>query len=34
MRGSGGYIVEEHPVLMIVAVALLLALLWLVLRPR
>jgi hypothetical protein len=34
MHGSLGYLVEEHPLLMIVGVALLLSLVWLVLRLR
>jgi hypothetical protein len=32
MHGSGGYIVEEHPLLTIIAAALLLLGVWLVLR--
>jgi hypothetical protein len=32
MRGSGGYIVEEHPLLIVVAVIVLLIGVWLVLR--
>ncbi len=34
MHGSLGYLVEEHPLLMIVGVALLLSVVWLVLRLR
>ena len=34
MHGSDGYIVEQHPVLIICAVLLLLAVMWLVLRTR
>jgi len=32
MRGSGGYIVEEHPLLIVVSAVLLLVLVWLVLK--
>jgi hypothetical protein len=32
MHGSGGYIVEEHPLVIVVAVILLLLGVWLVLR--
>jgi hypothetical protein len=32
MRGSNGYIVEEHPLLIVVAAILLLVAVWLVLR--
>jgi hypothetical protein len=32
MRGSNGYIIEEHPVLTTIAVILLLVAVWLVLR--
>jgi hypothetical protein len=32
MHGSGGYIVEEHPLLITVAVVLLLFGVWIVLR--
>jgi hypothetical protein len=34
MHGSGGYLVEEHPVLIVVCAILLLAAVWLVLRQR
>jgi hypothetical protein len=34
MRGSSGYLVEEHPVLFAVAAVLMLVVLWLILRPR
>jgi len=32
MRGSGGYIVEEHPLLITVATVLLLVAVWFVLK--
>jgi hypothetical protein len=32
MHGSGGYIVEEHPLVIVVAAVLLLVGVWLVLR--
>jgi hypothetical protein len=32
MRGSDGYVVEEHPLLITVAVILLLVLVWLILK--
>jgi len=32
MRGGLGYLVEEHPVLMVIAAALLLVCVWLVLK--
>jgi hypothetical protein len=34
MRGSGGYTVEQHQVLVTCAVLVLLAVVWLVLRSR
>lgn len=34
MRGSDGYIVEQHPVLITVAVLVLLAAVWFVLNRR
>jgi hypothetical protein len=34
MHGSLGYLVEEHPVLIVVGAVLLLAAVWLVLRLR
>lgn len=34
MHGSGGYIVEEHPLVIVVAAVLLLLGVWLVLRRR
>lgn len=34
MRGSDGYIVEQHPVLILVAALVLLAVVWLVLNRR
>jgi hypothetical protein len=34
MRGSNGYIVEQHPVLITCGVVVLLAIVWLVLNRR
>jgi hypothetical protein len=34
MHGSGGYLVEEHPVLIALAAVLVLVVLWLIVRPR
>jgi LPXTG-motif cell wall-anchored protein len=34
VHGSGGYLVKEHPVLIVVGAILLLAAVWLLLRQR
>lgn len=34
VRGSNGYLVEEHPLLIIIGVLLLLVVLWMILRRR
>lgn len=34
MRGSNGYIVEQHPVLITCSVVVLLAVMWLMLKRR